>query len=266
MRLTQLKSSPALSAKRAAIALGLAALTAIGACSGPGPGPGRPDRERPLRPIAEPGAVAATDIAFARAAREDGAPAAFRRFAGDDALVHLPGGPVSAAHWLALPQDRTAPVDWHPTAVWSSCDGSTAVSFGRTRDAAGLVGSYVTAWQRRDRGGYRWTYHANALDEPQPLARQRVEIPTGENVIVVPGSDAIDGKAADCLRGAAPAVAPEPILATDTRSETTLARDRTLRWRWEHRAQSGGRTVVDYLREGTWREALDFAIPPPTGG
>lgn len=249
-------------ARRAALALGVAVLATLGACSAAGPG--RPDRDRPLRPIAEPGNVAAADIAFARAVRDEGGPAAFRRFAADDALVHLPGGPVGAADWLARPQDPAAPVDWEPTAVWSSCDGSTAVSFGRTRDAAGLVGSYVTAWQREE-DGYRWTYHANALDDPQPPPRQRVEIPEGEDVIVVPGLDAIDGKAADCVRGAPPAVGPEPIVAANTRSEATLARDRTMRWRWEHRADSGGRAIVDYLRDGTWQEALDFAIPPPAG-
>ena len=207
--------------------------------------------------------MAAADIAFARAVRDEGAPTAFRRFAAPEAVVHLGRGPVPAAEWLAASPDPGAPVDWEPRAIWSSCDGSLAVSMGRTRNAAGLVGSYVTAWQRERDGGYQWTYHTSALDDPQPLPRQRVEVPAGEDVIVVPGLDAIEGKAADCLRGTAPPQPPELVLPASTLHQEELSSDGTLRWRWEHPAQGGGRVVVDYLREGRWQEALAFAGPPP---
>ena len=247
-----------LPARRAGTTLAIAALLALGACSSSS---GRPGGDRPFKPIAEPGNVAASDIAFARAVRDEGGPAAFRRFAADGAIVQLLGGPVPVPDWLGRQQDPADAVDWEPRAVWSSCDGSVAVSFGRTRSANDLVGSYVTAWQRQRDGSYRWTYHTSALDDPQPLPRAREAVPEGDNVIVVPGFNAIEGKAADCPGRAAPPSSPGPATGDDIPQNATVSEDRTLQWRWEQSADAGGRVIVDYLREGEWQQALAFAIP-----
>jgi len=254
-------SQPKPPAWRPATALALAALLGLGACSSHH---GRPGGDRPLKPIAEPGNVAASDIAFARALRDEGESTAFRRFAAESAVVHLPEGPVPAADWLARQPDAEAAVDWEPRAVWTSCDGSLAVSFGRTQAASGLVGSYVTAWQRQRNGTYRWTYHTSALDDPQPAPRPQEAVPEGDNVIVVPGFNAIEGKAADCVRAASPPRATGAAITGAASDGMTFSEDRTLQWRWEQRASGGGRVVVDYLRDGRWQQALDFNIPPST--
>lgn len=242
--------------------LAAATVLAQGACSTAG-GDKRFGDNRRIERVAQPGNVAASDIAFARAARDEGAGAAFRRFAADDAIVHLPNGPVPAGAWLAGGSGAGPAADWAPREVWSSCDGSLAVTFGRSRDAAGLVGSYVTAWERTRRGGqHRWTYYAQVLDDPQPPPRRRPEVPEGPNVIVVEEFDSIAGRTADCTvrTGLMPLPAPDARMAGDR------AEDGTLSWRWEHRTREGGRFVVEYLREGRWQEALDFTIPPVPGG
>ena len=49
---------------------------------------------------ASPGLIVARELAFARAAREDGQWTAFRAFAADDAVMFVPE-PVNARDWLA---------------------------------------------------------------------------------------------------------------------------------------------------------------------
>ena len=209
--------------------------------------------------VADPGLVAARDIAFAKAAREEGQWPAFVSFAAPGALREAPGGFLTP-EMMAGEAAPDNPWSWAPTAVWSSCDGSMAISFGRYAEA-GLVGSYVTAWAR-DRGQpYQWTYNAGVLDDPQPVAREDQLLDGGEDVIVVAAMDVIDARTADCPR-AGETVPPPPPVAPDPAKESALARsaDNTLQWYWEHRPDGEKRVVVEYLREGNWQRPLELVV------
>ncbi len=231
-----------------------------------------PVRRPALGQRGEPGIVATADRAFARAAQEIGLWSAYRSFAASDAQLHLPDGVTPAAAWLAGRTDPETAPQWSPTAVWSSCDGSLAVSFGRYTDPDGTVGSYAATWARQDLGrnaldampsdSYRFTYKLRGPDNPQPPPpAPRVDAQAaGPDAIVVAAIGVIDGKVADCARGAMPA--PPGAEAGGTTGPMTLSDDRTLQWHWVQDADGTRRLLVDYFREGRWQRALDFVMPP----
>lgn len=211
------------------------------------------NERRPLPSQGEPGLVAAADIAFARAARDDGQWTAFRRFAADGAVMHGENGIIEAGPFLATRADPPAPVQWSPTAVWTSCDGSTAVSFGRFQEPDGIIGSYVTVWELQSNREYKWVYDMGGADDPQPAPR----LPPVEDsidMIVVPGMDIIDGKVADCSRGSA----PDAAMPAEVSAATHASRDGTLRWQWSHGEDGTRLFVLHYLRDGTWQTPLTF--------
>ncbi len=213
-----------------------------------------------LDTIGDPGRVVAADIAFARKARDEGQWTASREYAATGALLHGRDGTIPAASFLAELADPAEAVAWSPTAVWSSCDGTLAVSFGRFQDPEGLLGSYVTAWDLQSDRGYKWSYEMAAPDNPQPAPRTAPDIP--EDAIIVPGMTAIDGRVADCARGGPIALPAEAELADNVKSRTRQSDDWTLQYRWEHHADGTRRVVVDWLRNGVWEQALDFTVPP----
>ena len=231
-----------------------------------------PVRRPALGQRGEPGIVAAADRAFARAAQEVGLWSAYRSFAASDAQLHLPDGVTAAAPWLAGRADPEQAPQWSPTAVWSSCDGSLAVSFGRYTDPDGTVGSYAATWAWQDLGrnaardampsdAYRFTYKLRGPDNPQPPPpAPRVDAATaGPDAIVVAAIGVIDGKVADCSRGAMP---PAPgVEASGTTGPLAISADRTLQWHWVHDTDGTRRLLVDYYREGRWQRALDFTMP-----
>lgn len=132
-------------------------------------GPGNPrDRyDRLLTPRANPGKVVATELAFARAAQEDGQWTAFADYSTDDAVMFVPE-PVNAHTWLKGRANPARAVQWQPHEVWSSCDGSLAVTKGAWQRPDGTVGYFTTVWERQKDGEYEWV-----LDQgdvlPQPL-------------------------------------------------------------------------------------------------
>ena len=104
---------------------------------------------------ANPSAVVATELAFARAARERGQWTAFREYAAEDAVMFVPGA-VRAQEWLKGRADPMQAVQWQVHQVWMSCDGSLAVTQGAAQWPDGRPGRFVTAWQRQRDGNYRW--------------------------------------------------------------------------------------------------------------
>ena len=224
-------------------------------------------RERVLRQdmprlpaVGDPTKVAATDIAFARKARDEGQWTAFAEYSAPGALLHGRSGPFDARAWLATLTNPAQSVRWWPTAVWASCDGSLAVSFGRSLDPEGIVGSYVTVWQLQDDRSYRWIYDTGTPDDPQPPPRP-ADVAADPDTIVVDALTAIDGKVAECSRGAQMPPAPEPVAADGTRHGGGESADGTLRWRWEHQADGARRFAAHWLRDGTWQQALEFTVP-----
>ena len=84
------------------------------------------ERGPDLRPAANPGEVVATELAFARVAREKGQWTAFADYAAKDAVMFVPYK-VRAQQWLKGRANPAQTVAWEPYEVWSSCDGSIAV-------------------------------------------------------------------------------------------------------------------------------------------
>lgn len=224
--------------KRTLIAATIA-LTLAACASGPqGPRYGR------IEPVANPGAVIATELAFARLAQEKGQWAAFRETAASGAEMFVPQR-VIAADWLKSQAEPATAVKWQPHAVWSSCDGTYAVTRGGW-DSANASGSFVTIWQRQKNGKYKWiTDMSLTSDGP------------------VRSPEMIAARVAECRMppGAAPLV-----VKTDTDWRTAVSRDGTLRWGTGVTPQ-GSRSVTVWLWNGTaYETVLDQAVPGLVAG
>lgn len=223
--------------------------------------------EREVRNTANPGSVVARDIAFSRAAREDGQWTAFRDFAAEGAVIHGANGPVDAASWLARRADPAVPKQWTPLSVWSSCDGQTAISQGKYADPDGEWGFYVTVWERQRDYEYRYVYDLGAPDalltakENEDRAAPAAETADGANVIVVRAIPMISGEVADCpTSDAMPTPLPMPIMAEGARVGSAVSRDGTLTWQWTHFADGRRQFVASHWRDGTWQQAVRFAV------
>ena len=213
---------------------------------------------------AQPSVVVATEVAFARMARDDGQWTAFRHFAADDGVLHGAGGPIAAKAWLASQSNPPAAVQWAPRIVWMSCDGMLAVSQGRFRDPDGMVGTFNTVWQRQSDGTYRYLYDGGEKDDPQPVRRPETE--PGEGEIVVTAIDSIRGEVADCRApdGPPPPPIPEPLYPEGTRSGGGVSPDGTLVWSWVHLPDGRREITSSIYRDGSWEEAtrFDFGSKP----
>jgi hypothetical protein len=249
--------------KRAAtIAIMAVLAVSITACAQPRRGPPAAVINRVLAGApgaAQPSTIVAAEIAFARAAREQGQWTAFRSFAAPGAMLHLPGGPVVADPWLLGQKDPAAAVQWEPRAVAMSCDGALAVSQGRYIDPQGKVGNFVTVWERQSDGRYLWTYDVGGDDVPQPPPRKPVE----DGDIVVTAIDAVKGLVASCPRGGGEIPPPPAIpIGEDGKADARLSRDGTLRYRWEHRDDGTRYAAADYFYEGRWLLAFEQSLAP----
>lgn len=124
------------------------------------------ERREP-RHYADPGAVVAAEIAFARLAQEKGQWTAFAATATKDARMFTPQ-PVNAQTWLKRRANPPVAVAWQPHKVWMSRDGSMAVTYGAWQ-LPRANGWFSTVWRRQAQGDYKWV-----LDQggglAQPLA------------------------------------------------------------------------------------------------
>ncbi|RJY09345.1 hypothetical protein [Aurantiacibacter aquimixticola] len=213
--------------------------------------------------IGDPGKVAAADFAFARAAQEDGQWTAFRRYAAPGAVLHGRNGPVPVTSFLSGMDDPSEAVEWAPNTVWSSCDGTLAISFGRFEDTEGLVGSYVSAWALQRDGSYKYTYDLGAPDNPQPVRDPEGEAP--DDAIVVEGLRSVQGRIADCPRRGEIIPLPPLRIVDGARQETAMSDDKTLAWTWYHTDQGVRSVNVQWYRGGEWQDAVNFAAPPLAG-
>jgi hypothetical protein len=236
---------------------------AISACASPRPkGPPVAVINRVLAGApgaAQPSTIVAAEIAFARAAREQGQWTAFKLFAAPGALLHGANGPFPIEPWLATQADPPEAVQWEPRAVVISCDGALAVSQGRLRTPDGKVGNFLTVWERQPGGEYRYVFDAGGPDVPQPPPRPKVE----DGSIVVTSIDAVQGMVASCPRSGAPIPPPPAIpVGEDGKTDARLSRDGTLRWRWEHRADGTRFAAAEYFYQGRWLTAFEQSLTP----
>jgi hypothetical protein len=174
-----------------------------------------------FRPIANPSAVVATELAFARAAQEKGQWAAFRQYAADDAIMFVPQQ-TEARAWLKGRAEPQVAVKWQPYDVWMSCDGSLAVTRGAWQRPTG-VGYFTTVWKRQKKGTYKWV-----LDQGDDLKAP------------LPEPEMIGGHVADCSRPSS-AGAPAPAAAGGT---SGWSDDRTLAWTVEVKPDNSRRFTV----------------------
>lgn len=207
--------------------------------------------------IGDPGRVAAADFAFAKMAREEGNWTAFRAYAADDAVMDAPAGFAPASELLSGLEDPPEPIRWAPTDVWSSCDGTLAVTLGRFVRSNGVVGDYVTVWELQRDNSYKWIYDTGTPDDPQPVPEPDEALP--EDAIVVEGMTSITGRIADCQPDAGQSALPLAVTGVATRASTSD--DSSLTWQSTLQAD-GARTVrVHYLRDGGWEQVVALAIP-----
>ncbi|MDY7096768.1 MAG: hypothetical protein SXU28_01395 [Pseudomonadota bacterium] len=250
-----------------ATSVAIVALTAltVTACAGPQQRRGPPKKviERVLKKApgaAQPSTIVATELAYARAARERGLYTAGTEYAVPGALLHGRKGAVPFAAIAGSLKDPAISTQWAPRVVVISCDGALAVTKGRFKDAEGFVGNYVTTWVRQSDNSYKWSYDVAGRDDPQPAPPE----PIPEGAIVVTAIDTITGLVASCPgRGeGAPPPPPMPI-GEDGKADAQLSRDGTLRWQWEHKADGTKYVKAEYFYEGGWETAIEESLASP---
>ncbi|HQV04539.1 MULTISPECIES: hypothetical protein [unclassified Novosphingobium] len=132
---------------------------------------------------ANPGAVVAEELAFARLAQEKGQWTAFRETATKDAVMFVPQM-VYAQEFLKDKPNPPKPVTWQPHQVWSSCDGSLAVTRGAWQRPDGTSGWFTTVWQKQKNGRYKWVLDQGdalpmPLDPPDMIVSKVADCPPG---------------------------------------------------------------------------------------
>ena len=176
----------------------------LAACAGQTPHVA--DRGPRIKPHTDPGVVVATEIAFAQSAQTKGQWTAFRAYADPRAELFMPQR-VLAAVWLKGRADPAKPALWQPYQVWSSCDGSIAVTHGGWNRGE-ETGYFTTVWARQTDGSYKLL-----LDSVDKLA------------MPLPAPEMIAAKSATC--SGAPGVA---LIAPDVGVDfkQIVARDQSL--------------------------------------
>ena len=138
-----------------------------------------------------------------------------------------------------------------------SCDGSLAVSLGRFQDPDGVVGNFVTVWERQPNLEYRWVYDVGGPDVPQPPPRKQFE----DGDIVVTAIDAVEGLVATCPRAGETVPAPPANSPVGQKAEDAkLSKDGTLRWRWQHRGEGEKYVAAEYFYNGQWVTAIEESL------
>lgn len=240
--------------------IGVAAVS-LSACTSSAPrGPTNKVIERVLAKApgeAQPSTIVSTEIAYARAAQEQGFAGAALAFAAPGAQIHLRSGVAPIQAIAPALEEAGVQTQWGPRVVVQSCDGSLAMSQGRFVDGEGRVGNYVTTWARQSDGDFKWTYDAAGLDDPQPPKRRVFE----DGDIVVTALDLVEGLVATCPR-AGETVPPAPPVPEGTggASAMQVSRDGTLRWRWEHREGDMKYVTAQYFFEGEWVTAIEETL------
>jgi hypothetical protein len=221
-------------------AVALLALALAGCAGAPRPN----DRyARMLTPTANPGKVVATELAFAREAQEKGQWTAFRDYAAEDAVMFVPE-PVNAREWLGKQANPPEAVKWQPHEVWSSCDGSLAVTKGAWQRPNGTFGYFTTVWQRQNNGEYQWV-----LDQGEPL----------DAPLAAP--EFIRTEVADCKS--------EPVITVhhvdlEAVNRAVESKDRTLQVEWSG-WPSGRRSVaVRIMRDGESVQVFNTVVEAPS--
>lgn len=221
-------------------ALLLIALSTLGACAS-----ASQSRGREVERKANPSAIVATELAFARAAQERGQWTAFRDFAAKDAVMFVPE-PVLAQQWLKGRTNPPQAVRWRVHKVWSSCDGTLAASTGSAQWPDGSQGMFVTVWQRKDDGSYSYV-----LDHGSTLPG------------ALPEPESVEASVADCRSSTALAAAHGAQLTLPA-SGSGAARDHSFSYDWTVGTDRARHLRVSMVRDGRQVDVLDITEPGGT--
>ena len=200
---------------------------------------------------ANPGAVVAAEVAFAQLAQDKGQWSAFIATAAKDAVMFAPQ-PVYAQEFLKGKPNPPQSVKWQPHQVWSSCDGSLAVTRGAWQRPDGKTGYFTTVWQRQKDGKYKWV-----LDQGDELP------------LPLDAPDMIVAKVADCPAGYRPERAQKPrdfkgkLLPLDPARLTGRSLDGTLGWEETYSADGARRFVVTMAQGGQMATVQDVQVEAP---
>ena len=215
-------------------------------------GPGS-ERDEDYR-RADPSKVVAAELAFARAAQEKGQWTAFAEFATKDAVMFVPEL-VSAQDWLKKRPNPAQAVRWQPHQVWSSCDGSLAVTKGAWQRPDGSAGYFTTVWQRQEKkkDGYRWV-----LDQGDALAEP------------LAAPEMIEGSVADCPSAASTGLSESELADLERKAVgdgaaeagSGLSADRTLAYRYSVQPSGARELVVLLFKDGRVQEAMRSEVAP----
>lgn len=215
----------------------LAATPALSQSAPDSQGPGRPQRA-----YANPSALIAADIGFARLARERGQWTAFRETADETAEMFEDGRQL-ARTLLKDRKDPPATAKWAPHLAWISCDGTAGLTYGAWQGPSGGDGEYVTVWQRQFKGKVDWKW---VLDDGQDLASPLREV------------DWAEGKVADCPARPRPPgdPAPQPGSKRERKEDSKLPPMRPLAGAIP--AAEGGDSKDGQSRDGSlaWRSTV----------
>lgn len=211
---------------------------ALAACAAGPRGP----RFGKIEPVANPSAVIAAELAFARLAQDKGQWAAFRATAAEGAEMFVPQR-VKAADWLKGRAEPAVAVKWQPHAVWSSCDGSFAVTRGGWA-SPNASGTFATIWQRQKNGDLKWIADMSLTADGASAAPEMIAARVAECKVRPP--------------------APPALVVTDTDWQTGTSRDGTLHW-GTGVSTLGGRTIKVSLWNGTTFEPVLDQTVPATG-
>ncbi|WP_324696926.1 hypothetical protein ACLIMP_00900 [Novosphingobium aerophilum] len=215
------------------------------------------ERRPPRAPgvgTANPSALIASEIAFARMAREKGQWKAFDEFADDAAVMFVPQ-PVRAKEWLSGRKEPAAAVQWQAHQVWMSCDGTMGVTRGAWQQADGSVGYFTTIWQQRKKGDFRWV-----LDQGDTLAQPMQE------------PEMLSASVADCARGGNGASPGDELLVERDSAKAApgmdgkgRSKDGTLTWSYHVNADHSRSLVVSLMKNGGMAEVLRSDVAAPKG-
>ncbi len=188
-----------------------------------------------------PSAVIAAELEFARAAREEGQWTAFREYATKDAGMFAPGLRL-VQEVLKGRADPAEAIAWEPDLVWTSCDGTYALSTGPATYPGGERGRFATIWQRQRNGEFRWVLDQGfelepGYDKPELIGGHVADCPSRG------GQALTDVQSADYSRGDS----GDHTLAWDTRVSADCART----------------FVVRALVDGEMREVFRREAPAP---
>jgi hypothetical protein len=211
----------------------------------------------PQRGAANPSAVIAAEIAFAQLAQDKGQWTAFAEYAAPDAVMFVPQM-VLARDWLKGRANPPVAVRWQPHRVWSSCDGSLAVSTGAWQRPGG-TGWFTTIWQRQKNGGYKWVLdHGDALREPL-VAPEMI-------AALVAGCPRRERGAARTTRPEQPRQARREAAPFDPAKRTGRSDDGTLTWEVVVDPSGARNLSVAWTKDGRIQPAtIEEVAAPPTG-